>query len=293
MPARRRRLSETDQNQGADMRGTSNRDAFKVYVEGERLFSVISESDMKKSRECFAKATKLDSKFARAWGWRSYTTMRSIMVGWLPESDGKQAGEWAQKAVDLDPNDYATYWDLAFYQLNSGDFDKALKTYKKALDLYENFTDWLDRKHGLLAEMAEAFIHVGKPKEAIALLKRACRVPDWYKWNLGWAYFHAEDYASAARCFEDLDLKPGDPRYVMETQLFVAAAHLNKADLDENSGNKEEATRSRDRARRAVAALKKHHPKYSLQDAIGHRSKFKKSSELKRWESTVRKLLAS
>ena len=101
------------------MRGTKNRTAFKAYIEGERLFSVISKADMAKSRKNFEKATKLDRKFARAWGWRSYATMRSIMVGWLPASEAKSAGEWAKKAVALDPNDYATYWDLAFYQLNA------------------------------------------------------------------------------------------------------------------------------------------------------------------------------
>ena len=274
------------------MRGTKNRNAFKAYIEGERLFSVISKADMAKSRKNFEKATKLDARFARAWGWRSYTTMRSIMVGWLPASEAKNAGAWAKKAVKLDPNDYATHWDLAFYELNCGDFDRALKTYQKALKLYETFTDWLDRKHGLLAEMAEAYIHVGKPKEAIDLLKRACRVPDWYKWNLGWAHFHAEDYSSAARCFEELEAKPGDARYVMETQLFVAAAHLNKAERDQGTGNGAAADQSRSRARQAVETLKKHQPDYSLEHAISHRSKFKNDVELKRWESTVRKLLA-
>ncbi len=274
------------------MRGTKNRTAFKAYIEGERLFSVISKADMAKSRKNFEKATKLDRKFARAWGWRSYATMRSIMVGWLPESELKSAGEWAKKAVALDPNDYATYWDLAFYQLNVGQFDKAIKTYEKALKLYETLTDWLDRKHGLLAEMAEAYIHVGEPKKAIDLLKRACRVPDWYKWNLGWAYFHAEDYGNAAKCFEGLDLKPGDPRYVMETQLFVAAAHLCNAESEASLGKQATADSCRASARSAVATLKKHQPDYSLQHAIAHRSKFKNGAELERWEKTVRKLLA-
>ena len=48
------------------MRGTKNRNAFKAYIEGERLFSVISKADMAKSRKNFEKATKLDRKFARA-----------------------------------------------------------------------------------------------------------------------------------------------------------------------------------------------------------------------------------
>ena len=118
------------------MRGTKNRNAFKAYVQGESQFSVISKADMAKARKNFEKATKLDRKFARAWGWRSYAPMRSIMVGWLPEAEARNAGDWAKKAVALDPNDYATYWDLAFYQLNVGQFDKAIKTYEKALKLY-------------------------------------------------------------------------------------------------------------------------------------------------------------
>ena len=87
------------------MRGTKNRNAFKAYVQGESQFTVISKADMAKARKNFEKATKLDKKFARAWGWRSYATMRSIMVGWLPKAEAKNAGEWAKKAVALDPTD--------------------------------------------------------------------------------------------------------------------------------------------------------------------------------------------
>ena len=207
------------------MRGTENRDAFKAYLEGEKLFSVISQSDMAACRQKFQDAIDLDPGFARAWSWLSYVVTRSVLQGWLPSAELDTALEQAKEAVRLDAEDYVTHWDLAFTLLNKCEFDDAIKEYETAHDLYCNFTDLLDRKHGLLAEMAEAYIYIGNTDKAIELLERAKRYPDWYRWILGWAYYNAEKYDLAIAELESMRLKPGDDKYVMDVQLFVAAAY--------------------------------------------------------------------
>ena len=210
------------------MRGTTNQDAWRRYLEGERLFSINSKQRMDEARAKFAEAIELDCEFARAHGYLSYVLTRSVQLGWLDDSELVRAEKYARKAVELDPHDYAVFWDLGYCLLGQGDLDGALKEYETALDLYENFTDLLDRKHGLLAEIAEAYIFDGRPKDAIKLLKRAKRTPDWYSWNLGWAYYNDRDYDAALKELECIRSRPGDDEHVFDVQLMIAACYAHK-----------------------------------------------------------------
>jgi len=274
------------------MRGTKSKSAFKAYLEGERLFTVVSQSQMARSRAKFERAIQLDKKFARAWGWRSYATVRSVLQGWVrdPEAAMKNAEAWAEKAVDLDPNDYAPLWDLAFVYLNKGQFGKAIATYKKAHRLYNVGTDRLDRKPGLLVEMAEAYVHAGDPKTGIALLQRAMRFPDWYQWNLGWAYYMARDYANALDALLKIDLKPSNPQYVPEVRLFIAAAHYRYSQKLKRQKRAKEAHDQRTLADAAMAGFLKEHPKFSLRDAAAARSRFKNPKDEKHWIDALKAL---
>ena len=173
------------------MRGTTSIEAFRVYLQGERLFTAVSERQSAGCRTSFERATQIDPNFAQALGWRSYAAVRSVLQGWLPDQTLTNAEEWAIKAVSLAPYDYAPLWDLAFVYLNTGRDRQAIATYERAHRMYNDATDGLDRKPGLLAEMAEAYVHVGRPEDGIRLLRRALRVPDWYRWNLGWGYSRA------------------------------------------------------------------------------------------------------
>lgn len=210
------------------MRGTTNEQAFGAYLEGERLFTITSRTQMAQSRKKFEEAIKLDNCFARAYGYLSYVITRSVANGWLNADHMVAAEAHARKAVKLDPHDYAPYWDLGYCLLGQGKLKQALVQYDRAMDLYENFTDQLDRKHGLLAEVAEAYVFDGRPEDAIKMLERAKRFPDWYTWNLGWAYYNARDYDCAIKELESMRAKPGDEGYVMEIQLMLAAAYAQK-----------------------------------------------------------------
>ena len=81
------------------MWGTKNKAAFKAYLEGERLFTSVSKKQMAKCLAKFERATKLDKNFARAWGWRSYATVRSVLQGCVanPNTALKEAETWAKR----------------------------------------------------------------------------------------------------------------------------------------------------------------------------------------------------
>jgi adenylate cyclase len=270
------------------MRGTTNPEAFRVYLEGERLFSVVARESMEQSRHRFRHASELDPKFARAWGWRSYCHVRSVLRGWLPEAELAHAGQWAERAVELDPLDYATHWDLGFHRLNTRRFEEAKRSYEQGINLYDNGTDFLDRKPGLLAEAAEAYLHSGDAATAIALLERAMRIPDWYRWNLGWAYYQAKRYDEALGMLLSMRSRPGDRAYVPETALFIAAAYYRKAMALNSEGHMDMAATHMDLANDEIRRFKVEHPNFRLEDAVAHRSRFQNKDDEDHWAEALR-----
>lgn len=221
------------------MRGTANRQAFEKYLEGERLYTVLDSRRMARARKCFEEAVEMDDRFARAWGWLSYSRVRSVLAGFLPERWLETAESDARRAVELDPHDYAPHWDLAFAYLNRQKFDEAIAEYEVARDLYDNLTDRLDRKPGLLAEMAEAYVSVGQAKRGLELARKAMLVPHWYGWNLGWAYYANRQYDKAIEVLEGLPSSPKDPHYHPDVQLFLAAAWAQQAEKLERRRTRE------------------------------------------------------
>lgn len=206
------------------MKGTDNPAAWAAYLEGQRSYSVIEKEKMEASLAHFEFATVEDSNFARAWGHRAYGIARSVMEGWDHGTLDDALGH-AKTAVRLDGSDYTTYWDLGFVHVNRGEFGEGMPAYAMALDLYENNTDMLDRKHGLLADMAEAQNYNGNRPAAFDLLKRAQRIPDWYRWIHGFAYFSDGQYEEAIKELHRMTLKPGDDGYVPSICLVSAAAY--------------------------------------------------------------------
>jgi tetratricopeptide (TPR) repeat protein len=269
---------------------TANREAFLLYIAAERQFSVVSEQDMAECRAKFAKVTGMDPAFARAWGWRSYAEVRSVLRGWLPESAMQQAGDWAAEAVKLAPYDYATHWDQAFWFLNKRRFDEALKSYERGIHLYDNETDLLDRKPGILAEAAEGYIHAGQPARAVELLTRAMKVPDWYRWNLGFAYYQAQLPEAALEMLQSMQAKPGDWSYVPDAELFVVIATYRKAQMQLAAKDQAGHDQLLQNAKNKLKDFRKNHPDYKLEDCLAHRSRFQNKADEAYWFEPLREL---
>lgn len=214
------------------MRRPSNKKAHQAFLLGEATFNTLSKKTLEQSRSHFEKALALEPDYARAMAELSYAYVHTATAGWHSEKEAiealAKAKVYAELAVKLDPDDYDTHWALGYYYLNSGDdgdFQKGIKSFEKALDLFETGTDRIDRKPGLIAEMGEALVYDGRPKEGIALLERAINlVPDWYRWNHAFALFCDKQYQEAIDELDRMYRKPGDPTYLYDSLLTRAAA---------------------------------------------------------------------
>jgi tetratricopeptide (TPR) repeat protein len=210
-------------------------EAYDLYLEGQKCFSIIQRKQLEDAADKFRAATVKSPEFARAWGYLSYCLAQIVVAGHaVDEAEAKallgEAEIYARKAVSLDKNDYANQWDLAFALLNQGRAKEAFPEYDRALDLFDQQTDKLDRRNDLLVEMAEAHVYGGDTVRAFELLDRAVRVPDWYRWIRAWACFNARDYKGAIAEIEAMHKPWNDPGYVPDIQLLLAAAHAYNED---------------------------------------------------------------
>lgn len=255
--------------------------AYKLYLAGQQGFSIIQRRQLEASAAKFRKAVELSPKFARAWGHLAYSLAQIVVAGHArgaAEAKAllKEAEAHARKAVRLDQDDYANRWDLAFVLLNQGRHKPAIAEYDRALKLFDHRTDKLDRRNDLLVEMAEAHIYVGNTKRAFELLDRAVRIPDWYRWIRAWACYNTRDYKGAIAQIEAMHKKPGDPGYVPDIQLLLAAAYA------QHGGS---STR---RAMAAKTQLAKGRAGWTMARELA-RNPFTNAKDRKHWEEGMKK----
>ena len=207
--------------------------AHDAFLKGEVTFTTLSKKGLDDSRGCFERAVALDPTYARAMAELAYVHVHTATAGWHSQQEAVEAlakaEVYAKLALQLDPDDYDTHWALGFYYMNSGkkgDFQKGIKALEKAKDLFENSTDRIDRKPGLLAEMGEALVYDGRPKEGIDLIDRAINlVPDWYRWNMAFACYCDKQYQRAIDELDRMFRKRGDPTFLYDSLLTRAAAY--------------------------------------------------------------------
>lgn len=214
------------------MQANDKRKALKAFISGQNSFSALSKKGLETSRGHFEKAVALDPGNARALAELSYVNTHIAIDSWhgaeeAAEALGK-AEAYARLAVALDPDDYDTHWALGYYLVNSnkpGDYKKGIEAFETARALFDDWTDRLDRKPDLLAEMGEVLVYAGEIKKGIEMIEGAVtRVPDWYRWNLAFAYYCDKRYKDAIAELDRMYRKPGDPRFLFDSLLTRAAS---------------------------------------------------------------------
>lgn len=233
--------------------------AYEAYLRGAAIYSIESETALRRSRAQFELATRLDPGFAKAWGYLAYTAVQAWIAGWADEESLREAEVHARRAVSLDPNDYANHWDMAVVYLNTRRFDLARESYARAASLNPNDAD-------LLAEMAETLVYAGESELALRQLSEAMRRnpfhPDWYRWVLSWALFNCD------RPGEALD-------EILRMNQPPQHADLLRAAVQAQLGHPEEAAA-------ALARFLAYRPGWSL--AKEHeRTTFRRHADEERW----------
>lgn len=244
-----------------------------LYFMNRFLGNDEAEDTLGFAQSFFEKTHELDDRHARAWGWRAYILVLKWMHGWADESVLADAEAMARKGVSLGPHDHDTHWALGCILSNTGQFDKALVEYHRALDINPNDAD-------VHAEMAELLSFMGRHHDAIGQIRYAMNLnphfQDWYRSILGWAFHFAREYDDAITEISTM-VSPSDEEY-----LVLAASHVRRADIQEADGNPKQADKDRKAASANIKKFLKRRPGWTVER---HRAvtRFRSGEDLEYW----------
>jgi adenylate cyclase len=241
-------------------------DAYDYYLKGKEVLDdpdKYTAEGSSEARMLFEKAIELDPQFSRAYAELSYVYVRESQ--WSEDSTAllEKAEELAKKALGINDDFYAR-WSLAAAYWNQGEFEKSFIQYEAARKFNPNDPD-------LAADMAEALIYGGEPGKAIAQIKGAMlrnpKIPYWYWWNLGRAYYMARQYEEAIDAIARITDPPKDV-------LLITAA--SKAQLGALDG-----------ARSDMAEFSEYDPEWSIAKSAEYY--YRNDSDRQHWLDGLRK----
>lgn len=191
-------ISERDR---ASRKPTRNLEAYDHCLRGQDVWYRWDRQANELGQHHFRQAIRLDPNFSAAYGNLAYVLIQACLAGWMTNHEKAIAEAYAlaQKAVTLAPADFRTHWQFGFASLYRREFNQCSASYDKAMELNPNCAD-------LLADRADALIHIGRVSDALDSIAQAKRLnplsPDWYDWILGIAAFHDARYEDALQAFQ-------------------------------------------------------------------------------------------
>lgn len=221
------------------------------------------------ARELSEKAIAIDPNYSEAYVELAWSHINGYRWGWSNSLSREEslslAFEMANKARELDPTNFKSYWVLGNATVQSGDLNKATALLDRAIELNPNSAS-------LLADTIDPLVYTGQAHEAIARMMKAIRLnpnyPDWYLWNLGWAQYFAEQYHDSVISFQKMNQLPNAVRRTL------APALLRLGRLEE--------------AQDVIAEFLKNSPDYSIEDT--KIAPFEHEEYRQRWQDDLRKL---
>jgi adenylate cyclase len=254
----------------ARARSTKNLTAYGYLMQGWNHWYKETREDNRIARELFEKSAEIDPAFARAYAGIAWTYANEYDWNWTDDHEHarEQAYAYAQKALDLDPYDYKSYWALGWAQLYNWEHDAAIKSYERALQLNPNDAE-------LLAEMSNLLIYIGNPDQAIEQLVLAMRLnpyhPQWYEEYLGWGYEEAGRPEDAIRTLEPIR----EPEEWVRRTLAAAYAAVGR----------------QDDARQQIEAIVESDPSFSLAEHeafVRENYPYRTEAQIERWIEAFR-----
>jgi adenylate cyclase len=209
----------------------------------------------------FKKALELDANYSQAYASLGFAHMFDYQNRWSDDPDGsfKLAKEYAQKAIENDPNEPMAHGVAALTAIFERDFDRAQAEVDRTLALNPSSA----LAHNLLGTIRS---YSGRPLEAIPAIEQAMRLDPAFRPQflhfLGIAYLLAGKYETAAAMLRQRIL------LVPNTDFSRAVLAATLGHLGEN-----------EEARRVWAELMKINPKFSFSAYIGRQPMLPEDAE--------------
>jgi len=177
-------------------RGTTNEEAYRLYLQGMYLYDRRSAADAQKAAEVLEQAVRFDPNYAQAWAGKAHAhrTLANFLVGADMHEHYQKSIEAINKALALDENLSEAYSALCENKMyHEYDFAGAERACQRAVELDPNSS----LAHQIYARY---FNTRGRHNEAIAEIKTAIDLEPTSLFNqrgLGVALYLARRYEEA------------------------------------------------------------------------------------------------
>ncbi|PZM14594.1 adenylate/guanylate cyclase domain-containing protein [Rhizobium tubonense] len=171
-----------------------NFEAYDLCVRA-RLLTEVSPQTEREAYMLLQRAVKLEPSYAEALGLLAYNRWLAWTHFGEPEDPNRRmAATFAQKAVDLDPNDAGCRYVLGTILAYERRWEESEAAFAKALELDPNHADtW--------AAKSDMSVLDGRVADGLAQIEKALRLnpypPCWYLCHLGQAQYAARNYQAA------------------------------------------------------------------------------------------------
>lgn len=189
---------------------------------------LLTEESPQTEREAYIllqRAVQLEPSYAEALGLLAYNRWLAWTHFGEPEDPNRaMAATFAQKAVDLDPNDAGCRYILGTILAYERRWEESEAAFAKALELDPNHADtW--------AAMSDMSVLDGKVAAGLAQIEKALRLNPypacWYLCHLGQAQYAAHDYQAAKATLRR------EETYRTNSRKFLAATLAQLGDDEE------------------------------------------------------------
>jgi adenylate cyclase len=189
-----------DEQERLLQKDTNNLEAYDYNLRGlESIYRWTKES-MAEARQMLEKAIKIDPEYASAYSNLGKCHWADWANGWSQDPQSlEQAFELSQQAIALDDSLTSARVVLSDVYLWKKLHDQAITAIERAVKLNPNCADAIE-------QYGEILIWAGRPQEGMEFVRKAMRLnpiyPVWYLWNLGHAYFLADQHEEAIELFK-------------------------------------------------------------------------------------------
>ncbi len=200
----------------AAKRGTTNEEAYRLYLHGMYLYDKRTRADAQKAVDALDQAIQFDPNYARAWAGKAHVHRALGNFGGNPHEEYKKSIEAINRALALDENLADAHSALCENKFNyERDFDGAERECKRAIEL--------DPNSSLAHEIYSRYLWVhGRFDESIAEVKTAIDLEPtslFSQRNYGITLYYARRYAEAVTQFKRV--VEMDPNFVATYAWFV------------------------------------------------------------------------
>ena len=199
--------------------------AYSCWLQGMEYLRHMNQSNLDAAVAQFEMALEIDPTYARAYAGLATAQYKAwCCLAW--SSTWKltdKALSYAQKALELDENDYIIHGILGVISIYTRDFKAARFHTERAILINPHDAS-------TLSNAAPIFLFLGEKERAVKTAELAIRLnpfhPDWYLASLGMCYYIAKDYE---RAISSMEMAPDG---WCDTRPYLAAAHAQLGHIE-------------------------------------------------------------